>query len=90
VDILYARMSDHHRTLVDLFGHLFFLLPVSALILWTSVPYAADAWRVLERSSEVGGIPAVFLLKTLIPTMALLLALQGLAEIGRTVQRLRG
>ena len=89
VDILYARMSDRHRTLVDLFGHLFFLLPVSALILWTSVPYARGAWRVLEGSSEVGGIPAVFLLKTLIPTMALLLALQGAAEIARAVQRLR-
>lgn len=89
VDIFYARMSERRQALVDVTGHLLFLLPVSVLIFWTSLPYAANAWRVLEGSSEVGGIPAVFLLKTLIPIMALLLGLQGLNEIVRGVQRLR-
>ncbi len=89
VDIFYARMSGRRQTLVDVAGHLLFLLPVSVLIFWTSLPYAANAWRVLEGSSEVGGVPAVFLLKTLIPVMALLLGLQGLNEIVRGVQRLR-
>lgn len=88
VDIFYARMSERQRTFVDVAGHLLFLMPVAVLILWTSFPYTANAWRVLEGSSEVGGVPAVFLLKTLIPLMALLLALQGLSEIVRGVQRL--
>ena len=89
VDIFYARMSERRQVLVDVTGHLLFLLPVSLLIFWTSLPYVANAWRVLEGSSEVGGVPAVFLLKTLIPIMALLLGLQGLNEIMRGVQRLR-
>ncbi len=89
VDIFYARMSERRQALVDVTGHLLFLLPVSLLIFWTSLPYVANAWRVLEGSSEVGGVPAVFLLKTLIPIMALLLGLQGLNEIVRGVQRLR-
>lgn len=89
VDIFYARMSERRQALVDVTGHLLFLLPVSVLIFWTSLPYVANAWRVLEGSSEVGGVPAVFLLKTLIPIMALLLGLQGLNEIVRGVQRLR-
>ena len=88
VDILYSGRSPRWRALVDLFGHLFLLLPVTALMLATSLPYALSAWRILEGSSEVGGLPGVFLLKTLIPLMATLLLLQGLSEIGKAWRRL--
>lgn len=88
VDILYSGRSPRWRGLVDLFGHLFLLLPVAALILATSLPYALSAWRILEGSSEVGGLPGVFLLKSLIPLMAALLLLQGLSEIGKAWRRL--
>ena len=88
VDILYSGRSPRWRALVDLFGHLFLLLPVAALILATSLPYALSAWRILEGSSEVGGLPGVFLLKSLIPLMAVLLLLQGLSEIGKAWRRL--
>ena len=90
VDILYSGRSPRWRALVDLFGHLFLLLPVAGLVLVTSLPYAASAWRILEGSSEVGGLPGVFLLKTLIPLMAVLLLLQGLSEIGKAWRRLAG
>jgi hypothetical protein len=35
---------------------------------------------ILERSRESSGLPLVFLLKTLIPLFAALLALQGIAQ----------
>ncbi len=40
----------------------------------------ARSWAILERSRESSGLPLVFLLKTLIPVFALLVALQGLAQ----------
>jgi TRAP-type mannitol/chloroaromatic compound transport system permease small subunit len=40
-----------------------------------------NSWRITEGSSEVGGIPGVFLLKTLLPVTAALIFLQGLASI---------
>ncbi len=86
VDILYSGRGPRWRALVDLFGHLFLLMPVAGLMLATSLPYAASAWRVLEGSSEVGGLPGVFVLKTLIPLMAALLFLQGLSEIGKVLK----
>lgn len=89
VDVIYGRLSPRRQALVNLFGHCVFLLPVAALILWTSLPWVMASWRILERSPEVGGLPAVFLLKTLIPVMAVLLALQGTAEIGRALRTLR-
>ncbi|MEM1231374.1 MAG: TRAP transporter small permease subunit [Pseudomonadota bacterium] len=89
VDLFYSRFSERRQALVNLLGHCLFLLPVAVMIAWTSVPYVASSWRILERSPEVGGLPGVFLLKTLIPVMAVLLALQGLAEIGRALRVLR-
>lgn len=90
VDLLYSRLGQRGRALVNLLGHLLFLVPVSVAILVYSHTYVANSWRILERSPEVGGLPAVFLLKTLIPLMAVLLLLQGVAEIVRCVAVLRG
>jgi TRAP-type mannitol/chloroaromatic compound transport system permease small subunit len=85
VDLLYSRMSDKGRLLTNLSGHLLFLLPVAAFILITSIPYVSASWRVFEGSPEVGGIPAIFLLKTLLPIMASLLLLQGLSQCCKIV-----
>ncbi|MEZ5558518.1 MAG: TRAP transporter small permease subunit [Pseudomonadales bacterium] len=90
VDLLHARLGARGRALVDLIGHVLLLLPVSCALVLTSTSYVANAWRILEGSPEVGGIPAVFLLKTLIPVLGGCLALQGLAECGRCLLILRG
>lgn len=89
VDLLYGRLGQRGQCAIDLLGHVLFLIPVAATVLWSSLPYVRASWRILEGSSEVGGIPAVFLLKTLIPVMAILLLLQGIAEILRRLEQLR-
>ena len=89
VDVLYSRLSGKARARVNLLGHCLFLLPVAATVFWLSMPYVGASWRILEGSSEVGGIPGVFLLKTLIPVTAALLFLQGLVGIGRAVAAMR-
>ncbi len=86
VDVFYGRMTLRQRNLVDLTGHLLLLLPVCVLVFWTSIPYVQASWRILEGSADVGGIPGVFILKTLIPIFAILLFLQGLCEIARAVK----
>ena len=88
VDVLYSRLSPVGRARVDLAGHCLFLVPAALTIGITSLPYVAASWRILEGSAEVGGIPGLFVLKTLIPVMAFTLLLQGLAEIVRAVTRL--
>ncbi|HEX7036242.1 MAG TPA: TRAP transporter small permease subunit [Pseudomonadales bacterium] len=89
VDLVYSRLGPRARTVIDLIGHVLFLLPVAGVLLLYSQSYVARSWRILEGSSEVGGIPGVFLLKTLIPVLAVLLVLQGLAEIARGIRTLR-
>lgn len=77
VDLLYSRMPEMRKATVNLVGHLLLLMPLCATIVIVSWPYAAESWAVLEGSPEVAGIPAVFLLKTLIPVSAALLLLQA-------------
>jgi len=90
VDLIYGRLTLQSRALVDLIGHIVLLLPVSAFLFWSSLPYVASSWRTLEGSGDVGGIPAIFLLKTIIPVMAMLLFLQGVAECARCIRTWRG
>lgn len=83
VDILYSRLSERVQQRLDLAGHMIFLLPVAGFMFFISLPYVASSWSILEGSSEVGGLPGIFLLKTLLPLCALCLFIQGLAAIAQ-------
>jgi TRAP-type mannitol/chloroaromatic compound transport system permease small subunit len=89
VDIFYADASLRRKALVDLFGSLLLLIPFVLVLAWLSLPYVARSWGILERSRETSGLPAVFLLKTLIPLFAVLMALQGVAQAMRALATLR-
>lgn len=80
VDIFYRRFTPRTRAWIDALGGIVFLMPFCLFVLGVSWQFVADAWTIREISSEPGGIPAVFLLKTLVPLMAVNLLLQGLAE----------
>src|SRR6056297_248714 len=89
VDIFYRRFSPTAKAWVNALGGIVFLLPFCVLIMLISSDYVRQAWRIREISVDSGGIPAVFLLKSLMPAMALTLLLQGIAEILRNLARLR-
>lgn len=89
VDIFYADASPRRRAWIDLLGTLLLLMPFALALLWLSVPFAARSWAILERSPESSGLPLVFVLKSLMPVFALMLALQGVAQAIRSVAVLR-
>jgi TRAP-type mannitol/chloroaromatic compound transport system permease small subunit len=89
VDVFYAEASARTKALVDLLGSVLLLMPFVLVLVWLSVSYAARSWAILERSQETSGLPLVFLLKTLIPLFAVLMALQGIAQAIRAVNALR-
>jgi TRAP-type mannitol/chloroaromatic compound transport system permease small subunit len=90
VDVFYERASERTRAWVNLAGALLLLLPFMLVLLWFAVPYVSRSWAILERSRETSGIPAVFLLKTLIPLFAAMMALQGISQAIRAAHALRG
>jgi TRAP-type mannitol/chloroaromatic compound transport system permease small subunit len=77
VDIFYHGFTARGRAWVDLLGTLLLLFPVCLFMFFSSLGYVADSWSLLEGSREAGGLDGVFLLKTAIPVMAILLLLQG-------------
>ena len=81
VDVFYRNFTDRQKHWVNTIGHTVFTLPFCTLIVFGSWGYVSESWSIMESSPEPGGIPAVFLLKTLIPAMALLLALQAVSLI---------
>jgi TRAP-type mannitol/chloroaromatic compound transport system permease small subunit len=83
VDIFYRDFSPRTRAWINSLGAIVFLLPLCAFVLGVSWRYVTESWLILETSPEPGGIPAVFLLKSLLPLMALNLMLQGIAEVLR-------
>ncbi|MFQ3237018.1 MAG: TRAP-type mannitol/chloroaromatic compound transport system permease small subunit [Paraglaciecola sp.] len=83
VDIFYRQFSRYGKARVDFFGTLLLLMPVNFFILFTSWTYVANAWELLESSPQAGGLPLVFMLKSLILAFAVSMTLQGLAELVR-------
>ena len=84
VDIFYRSFSERGRAWVNSLGGIVFLMPLCAFIGVSSWSYVTESWAILETSPEPGGIPAVFLPKSLLPLMAVNLFLQGLAETLRS------
>ena len=81
VDIFYRRMSPARRLLVDTLGTLFLLVPTCVLILVYGWHYVAVSWSIGEGSPEAGGLPGLFLLKSLIILTPALLLLESLAFV---------
>lgn len=81
VDIFYREMSARRKAWVDLGGTLFMLLPLCIFIFWTSIGYVVNAWARLEGSHQTGGLPLLFLFKSFIPLMSVLLGLHAIAQI---------
>ena len=80
VDVIYGLLSSRARVLIDLFGLIFFLMPVMAVMLYFSFPLFVSMFNSQEMSSNAGGLirwPAMLML----PMGFTLMLLQGLSEI---------
>ena len=83
VDIFYRKLSARGRAFVDTAGVILLLLPTCGWILYTGIGYVAASWSMTEASRETGGMPGLFVLKSLIVITPVLLALEGIAFVLR-------
>jgi TRAP-type mannitol/chloroaromatic compound transport system permease small subunit len=90
VDIIYARLGPRGKAWIDLFGVIFLLMPWLVLLGWTSWTYVSYSWQTSEISVQSNGMPGMYVLKSALLGFVLLLALQGLAWIGRSILVLNG
>jgi TRAP-type mannitol/chloroaromatic compound transport system permease small subunit len=80
VDLIYSSVSERARLFIDLFGGLFFLLPICLILVYFTWPFFLDSWRISEMSQNAGGLIR-WPVKLLLPVGFALMALQGLSEI---------
>ncbi|MGB3468198.1 MAG: TRAP transporter small permease subunit [Cyclobacteriaceae bacterium] len=79
VDVFYTNFSDKRKAWVDLIGTLIFLFPFCYVVVTTSIPFVMNAFEVQETSPDPGGLPARYIIKSVIPIGFSLLFLQGIS-----------
>jgi TRAP-type mannitol/chloroaromatic compound transport system permease small subunit len=89
IDIVNNALPKRVRDWIDVFGHVFFLLPMSVVLLWLGWPFFWLSVMQNEQSSNAGGLP-VYPSKLLIPLAFTLLFVQGLSELIKRIAIIRG
>lgn len=90
VDIFYATASAERQALVNMLGCAFLVLPFCILSVSVSIDYVAISWSVREGSRETSGIPAIYLLKSVILVFAVQMGLQAVSGIIKNALTLAG
>jgi len=89
VDIFFEKMQDRARSLVEIAGFYTLLAPVCIVALWRSQSFVSFAWQSLEGSTNSGGIKGIYILKTALCVLFIMLLIQGLSVALRAALRLR-
>ena len=89
IDLIYGRLPERGRALVDLLGGRLFLLPFTLLMIRYAWPMFMASWQGNEMSPDAGGLLR-WPVKLMIPAGFGLLALQGVAEISKRIAVLMG
>ncbi|MFQ5773304.1 MAG: TRAP transporter small permease subunit [Kiloniellaceae bacterium] len=90
VDVFYRPAGPRYKAVVDFLGAFVLLLPMVTLVFVMGFGYVASSWGMLEESREAGGLPGLFLLKTVILAFCVLTGLQGLSLAARGALVLSG
>ena len=89
IDIIYGLFPRRLRHWIDLFGHVFFLMPFVTLMVIYFVPYVSLSFRTGEMSTNAGGL-IVWPAKAILLAGFFLLFLQGISEIIKKIAIMRG
>lgn len=89
VDIFYRNQSPRRQAWVNLLGTLIFVVPFSVFLFWVGWDYVVASWKVLEGSREAGGLNFVYVLKSLMLLLPVLLLIQAVDTIPRCIRSIR-
>ncbi len=89
VDIFYDQYSDKVRHIINIIGALFFILPFSLMIIYVGFDFVLLSFEQLEASSDPGGLPYRFVVKSLLPVAFVLLIIQTVSEVYKELTLLK-
>lgn len=88
VDIVSGRFSLKTQSLLQIITYLIFFFPFVIVLFYVGFKSALSSWTYFERTSI--GLPLIVpIMKTTMPVAALLLFIQGIPEVSRSVAAFR-
>ncbi len=90
VDIIFLNLSDKTKAWIDFLGTFVFLIPFSVMVILSTKGFIVNSWAVGEVSPDPGGLPARYILKSMIPIGFFLLIIQGLSEAAKNLMIIIG
>jgi TRAP-type mannitol/chloroaromatic compound transport system permease small subunit len=89
IDIVNNMMPKRARNIIDIVGHVFFLLPLTIVMIITGGPFFMRSVEINEQSGNAGGLPQ-WPAKSLIIIGFTLLLVQGISELIKRIAVMRG
>lgn len=88
IDLFYSKYSEKKKAVVDLLGIILFLIPFCFVTIYSSYDFVANSFMIGEVSPDGGGLPARYIIKSVIPVSFALLLLQSLAMMFANIQKI--
>lgn len=89
IDVVNQILPTRVRSAIDVIGHVFFLLPLTVVMIVTGVPFFLNSFNINEQSGNAGGLPQ-WPAKSLIMIGFAFLLVQGLSELIKRIAVMRG
>jgi TRAP-type mannitol/chloroaromatic compound transport system permease small subunit len=89
VDIFYDKFSKKTQHKINIFAIVFFMVPFSALIVYIGYDFVLMSFMQNEASSDPGGLPYRWIIKSLLPFSFFLLILQSLVTLIKEFKELQ-
>ncbi|RAU17130.1 C4-dicarboxylate ABC transporter permease [Nitrincola tibetensis] len=90
VDIFYRPANARRKAIIDMIGCIVFVTPFLYIVTTYGLPYVQRSWRFMEGSSNFGGMPGLYIVKSFILVFVGVVALQAIAMVMRSVLILSG
>jgi len=89
IDVLSSKLSKRAQTWIDIFGLLFFLMPMAVGVLVLSWPVFVQAYQSSEMSNSAGGL-ILWPARLMVPVGFFLLIMQAISELIKRAGFLQG
>jgi TRAP-type mannitol/chloroaromatic compound transport system permease small subunit len=89
IDIVNNLLPKPVRNVIDVIGHVFFLLPLTVVMIITGIPFFLRSFEIDEQSGNAGGLPQ-WPAKSLVMIGFAFLLLQGISELIKRIAVMRG
>ena len=83
IDVVTNKLRKKNKIIIDLIGYIILVIPFCFFVIYESTTMISQSWSMLEGSSEPGGLPIVYILKSSIYIFSLLLLIQTIGKISR-------